>query len=163
MDKCQRGPAIPQSPEWPRWQAGQRPDGIRAATRLPKANSKSARVAGITRTFAVLHVVGARLPNVEIQRNLARQFELHRRITAPQLILRESLPSREAWEPATPPDPRSTRVPQNKRSTVPCPGKSDRANRDRKPTPDTPGSSLSPATMVANACPPSSESAGGSP
>ena len=43
-------------------------------------------------TFGVLHVVGAGFPNVEIKRRLARQFELHRRITAPQLVLKRVRP-----------------------------------------------------------------------
>ncbi len=41
-------------------------------------------------TFAASHVVGARFPNVEIQWNLACEFELHRRITAPQLIFKRA-------------------------------------------------------------------------
>src|SRR5271166_6668461 len=39
-------------------------------------------------TFGVLYVVGASFPNVEIKWRLSRQFELHRRITAPQLVLK---------------------------------------------------------------------------
>src|SRR5271165_2129249 len=39
-------------------------------------------------TFGVLYVVGASFPNVEIKWRLSRQFEIHRRITAPQLVLK---------------------------------------------------------------------------
>ncbi len=39
-------------------------------------------------SFGVSYVVGASFPNVEIKWRLARQFELHRRITAPQLVLK---------------------------------------------------------------------------
>src|SRR5271168_4343137 len=45
---------------------------------------------GNHQTFAALHIIGARLPNVEVQWNLARQFELHGRITAPQLIFKRA-------------------------------------------------------------------------
>ena len=40
----------------------------------------------------VPNVIGAGLPNVEIKRRLAGQFELHRRITLPQLILKRVYP-----------------------------------------------------------------------
>ena len=40
--------------------------------------------------LAAFHFVGAGLPNVEIQRNLARQFEFYGWITTPQLQLQET-------------------------------------------------------------------------
>ena len=43
---------------------------------------------GNDQTFAAVHVVGAGFANIEIQRNLACELELHGRITAPQLILK---------------------------------------------------------------------------
>src|SRR5260370_34912874 len=43
-------------------------------------------------TFGVSYVSGASFPNVEIKWRLARQFELHRRITSPQLILKRGRP-----------------------------------------------------------------------
>ena len=39
-------------------------------------------------TFAVPHIIGASFPNVEIERYLTCQFELHLWIAAPQLILK---------------------------------------------------------------------------
>src|SRR5208337_4426972 len=42
--------------------------------------------------FAVSYVVGASFPNVEIKWRLSRQFELHRRITTPQLVLKRVHP-----------------------------------------------------------------------
>src|SRR5579863_7701 len=47
---------------------------------------------GNHQTFATSHVIGARFPNVEVEWNLARQFELRGRITAPQLILKRGCP-----------------------------------------------------------------------
>src|SRR5208337_2924373 len=43
-------------------------------------------------TFGASYVVGASFPNVEIKWRLSRQFELHRRITAPQLVLKRVRP-----------------------------------------------------------------------
>ncbi len=43
---------------------------------------------GNRQTFAVMDLVGAGLANVEIQRNLARQFEFYGGITTPQLIFK---------------------------------------------------------------------------
>ena len=43
-------------------------------------------------TFAVPYISGAGFPNVEVEWRLARQFDLHRRITAPQLILKSVRP-----------------------------------------------------------------------
>src|SRR5580658_7361464 len=40
--------------------------------------------------FGVVYVVGAGLPNVEIKWRLPCQFELHRRIAAPQLVLQRA-------------------------------------------------------------------------
>ena len=107
-------------------------NGITAATRLPKATSKSARVAGITRLSPRSHVVGAGFANVEIQRNLARQFELHGGITAPQLIFKRVCPlvklgnERLHWAFGR------RRGPREQTFHRPCPGRSDRATRDGK-------------------------------
>ena len=45
---------------------------------------------GNGQAFAVLHLVGAGLANVEIQRNLARQFEFYAGIATPQLIFKRA-------------------------------------------------------------------------
>ena len=50
----------------------------------------------------------------------------------PAIDFAESSPAREAWERAIRRDPRSTRVPPEQTFHRPCPGKSDRANRDEK-------------------------------
>src|SRR5258708_35992665 len=42
-------------------------------------------------TFGVLYVIGASFPNVEIKGCFSRQFELHPRRTAPQLVLKRAL------------------------------------------------------------------------
>jgi hypothetical protein len=42
-------------------------------------------------TLSVLHIDGAGFPNIEIERRLARQFELYRRIAPPQLVLKRVL------------------------------------------------------------------------
>ena len=88
MDKCQR---------W-RQESGNRQSGRdgkladrqwnQGGDQASESHQQKCECRGNHQTFAVLHVVGAGFPNVEIQWNLARQFELHRRITAPQLIFK---------------------------------------------------------------------------
>ena len=55
-----------------------------------KGHQQKSKSRGDHQAFAAPHVIGARFPNVEIQRNLAGEFELHRRITAPQLIFKRA-------------------------------------------------------------------------
>ncbi len=68
---------------------GQRNQGRHQAS---ESHQQKCECRGNHETFAVLHIIGAGFPNVEIERRLARQFELHRRITAPQLILKRIRP-----------------------------------------------------------------------
>ena len=65
-------------------------NGISGGDQASKSHQQKCEGRGDHQAFAALHVVGARFPNVEIQWNLACQFELHRRITAPQLIFKRA-------------------------------------------------------------------------
>jgi len=52
-------------------------------------------------TFAVPHIIGASFPNVEIERYLTCQFELHLCDSGPAIDLEERSLAREAWGRST--------------------------------------------------------------
>ena len=90
MDKCQRwarNPGNRQSGRNGKLANRQRNQGGDQAS---ERHQQKREGRGDHQAFAAMHVVGARFPNIEIQWNLAGEFELHRRITAPQLIFKRA-------------------------------------------------------------------------
>ena len=90
MDKCQRwarNPVIARVVAMAKLANRQRNHGGDQAS---KRHQQKHEGCGDHQAFAAMYVGGARFPNIEIQWNLACEFELYRRITAPQLIFKRA-------------------------------------------------------------------------
>jgi hypothetical protein len=155
------GPGILQSPEWSRWQAGQRPmeSGPPPGFRKPPAEVRGSRESPDFRRVARRRRWLSECRNSVASRPSVRASPPD---NGPQLILKRVRPlvklgDQRLTGPSVDASPTRTKVPP------PLPRKIGSRKSRWETTPDTPGSSFSPSTMVANACSPSSESAGGVP
>ena len=130
MDKCKRWARKPGNRQSGR--DGELADGQwnQGGDQASEGHQQKCEGRGNHQTFAAVHIVGAGFADVEIQWNLARQFELYGWIAAPQLIFKRGCNLVKLGNERLRLGRRLTRAPREQTFRLPCPGKSDRATRD---------------------------------
>ena len=138
-------------------------NGMKAAIKLPNATSRSARVAGMTRLSPrrTSSELVCRISKFSGISPVSSSLTAGKRLRSWLSI--EAVPSGEALERAPRPGRPLNRVLPEQMFLLRGPGKLDRASQDKTPHPKHLVGLFSACSIVSIACPPSLESAGGSP